>query len=145
MYPTLHHYRSRQLHRISIENNTFTDGRSESFFAHGHAHMGRMGKWLWRCTSTGQDKPIELRKKSVQRFQRKKSPTGTQRGEWENDWLCKTIRLDNSIGIWTQKIPPTVSDICVPQRLGRTGADFTRLWPMGKSLWGKRANYPDVA
>ena len=30
------------------------------YHAHGHAHYAPMGKWQWRCTSTGQYSSIEL-------------------------------------------------------------------------------------
>ena len=30
------------------------DSRSP-YYAQGHFHVGRMGKWPWHCTSTGQD------------------------------------------------------------------------------------------
>ena len=30
------------------------------FYTQGHTHMARMGKWPWRCTSTGQDSSNEL-------------------------------------------------------------------------------------
>ena len=32
----------------------------DKFLAHGQAHMGQMGKWPWRCTTTGLDNSTEL-------------------------------------------------------------------------------------
>ena len=35
-------------------------GIFDKFLAHGQAHMGEMGKWLWQCTTTGLDNSTEL-------------------------------------------------------------------------------------
>ena len=35
-------------------------GKFDKFLAHGQAHMGQMGKWRWRCTTTGLDNSTEL-------------------------------------------------------------------------------------
>ena len=35
-------------------------GKFDKFLAHGQAHMGRMGKWPWQCTTTGLDNSTEL-------------------------------------------------------------------------------------
>ena len=32
----------------------------DKFLAQGQAHMGQMGKELWRCTTTGLDKSMKL-------------------------------------------------------------------------------------
>ena len=80
----LHNYRSRQFHRSSNgidASSGFRDiGSAKSgpsaasfdkFLAHGQAHMGQLGKWLWCCTTTGLDKSINLKWcKSIQWFQR---------------------------------------------------------------------------
>ena len=70
----LHDYRSRQFHRTSNGINPssgFKDMGSaksgpsaawfDKFLAHGQAHMGQMGKWLWQCTTRGLDNSTELR------------------------------------------------------------------------------------
>ena len=70
---TLHNYRSRQFHRTSNGINPSSGFRDmgsaksgpsaawfDKFLAHGQAHMGQMGKQLWRCTTTGLDKSIKL-------------------------------------------------------------------------------------
>ena len=33
----------------------------DKFLGHGQAHLGQMGKWPWRCTTTGLDNSTELR------------------------------------------------------------------------------------
>ena len=35
-------------------------GTKSVYHARGHTHVARMGKWSWRCTSTGQDGPNYL-------------------------------------------------------------------------------------
>ena len=37
----------------------------DKFLAHGQAHMGQMGKWPWRCTTTGLDNSTELRMEKI--------------------------------------------------------------------------------
>ena len=32
----------------------------DKFCVYGQAHMGQMGKQLWRCTTTGLDKSMKL-------------------------------------------------------------------------------------
>ena len=73
MTMTLHNYRSRQFHRTSNGINPSSGFRDmgsakcgpsvawfDKFLTHGQAHMGQMGKKLWRCTTTGPDKSIKL-------------------------------------------------------------------------------------
>ena len=67
---TLHNYRSKQVHETLNGVNpssSFKDMHSAvwtqivaKFLAHGQAHMGQMGKWLWQCTTTGLDNSIKL-------------------------------------------------------------------------------------
>ena len=72
MTMVLHNYKSKQFHRTSNGINPFSGFRDmgsaksgpiaawfAKFWAHGQAHMGQMGKWLWRCTTTGQDKSMK--------------------------------------------------------------------------------------
>ena len=74
----LHNYRSTQFHRTSNGTDPsrgFRDMCSaksgpsaawfDKFLAHGQAHMGQMGKWPWRCTSTGLDNSTELRMEKI--------------------------------------------------------------------------------
>ena len=69
----LHNYRSRQFHRTRNGINPSSGFRDmgsaksdpsaasfDKFLAQGQAHMGQMGKWLWRCTTTGLDKSMKL-------------------------------------------------------------------------------------
>ena len=37
----------------------------DKFLAHEQAHMGQMGKWPWRCTTTGLDNSTELRMEKI--------------------------------------------------------------------------------
>ena len=37
----------------------------DKFMGHGRAHMGQMGKWPWRCTTTGLDNSTELRMEKI--------------------------------------------------------------------------------
>ena len=37
----------------------------DKFLGHGQAHLGQMGKWLWRCTTTGLDNSTELRMEKI--------------------------------------------------------------------------------
>ena len=37
----------------------------DKFLAHEQAHMGQMGKWPWRCTTTGPDNSTELRMEKI--------------------------------------------------------------------------------
>ena len=37
----------------------------DKFLGHGQAHIGQMGKWPWRCTTTGLDNSIELRMEKI--------------------------------------------------------------------------------
>ena len=60
-------------------------------------------------------------------------------------WCCTTTGLDNSIELRMAKIHPTVSKIWVPQMLAQVLPDLTSFWPMGKPIWGKRANNYDSA
>ena len=80
----LHNYRSRQFHRTSHGINPSSGFRDmvsakyrpsaawfDQFLAREQAHMGRMGKWLWRCTTTGLGKPWNFKwGKSILRFHR---------------------------------------------------------------------------
>ena len=64
----LHNCRSRQFHRTlnginpcsgfrdmgSTKSGPSADG-FDKFLAHGQARMGQMGKWPWKCTTTGLD------------------------------------------------------------------------------------------
>ena len=69
----LHNYGSRQIYRTSNGINPSSGLRDmgsvksgptapwfDKFLAHGQAHMGQMGKYLWRCMTTGLDKSIKL-------------------------------------------------------------------------------------
>ena len=40
-------------------------GKFDKFLAHGQAHMGQMGIWLWQCTPTGLDNSTELRMEKI--------------------------------------------------------------------------------
>ena len=68
----LHNYRSRQSHRTLNGINPSSGFRDmgsaksgpsaawfDKFFAHGQAHMGQMGKYLWQCTTTSLGKVHE--------------------------------------------------------------------------------------
>ena len=74
----LHSDRSRQFHRTSNGINPSSGFRDmvsaksgpsaawfDKFLAHGQAHMGQMGKWLWQCTPTGLDNTTELRMEKI--------------------------------------------------------------------------------
>ena len=37
----------------------------DKFLGHGQAHLGQMGKWPWRCTTTGLDNSTELRMEKI--------------------------------------------------------------------------------
>ena len=37
----------------------------DKFLAHGQAQVGQMGKWPWRCTTTGLDNSTELRMEKI--------------------------------------------------------------------------------
>ena len=54
-------------------------GKFDKFLAHGQVHMVQMGKWPWRCTTTGIGNSTELRmEKSVKRLQRYASLAATR-------------------------------------------------------------------
>ena len=70
----LHNYRPGQFHRTSNGVNPSSGFRDmcstsldpsaawfDKFLARGQAHMGQMGKWLWRCTTTGLHNSIEVK------------------------------------------------------------------------------------
>ena len=74
----LHNYRSRQSHRTLNGTDPSRDFRDigsaksgpsaawfDKFLAHGQAHVGQMGKWPWRCTTTGLDNTTELRTEKI--------------------------------------------------------------------------------
>ena len=75
---TVHNYRSRQVHETLNGVNPSSGFRDmgsaksgpsaawfDKFLAHGQAHMGQMGKWPWRCTTTGLDNSTELRMEKI--------------------------------------------------------------------------------
>ena len=70
----LHNQRSRQFYRTL--NRTFRYMHSaksgpkwctkfDKFLPHGQAIMRPMGKWLWCCTTSGQDNSIELQMEKI--------------------------------------------------------------------------------
>ena len=38
-----------------------------NFFTHWQAHMGKMGKWPWQCTTTGLDNSTEFRMAKIRK------------------------------------------------------------------------------
>ena len=58
----LHNYRSRQIHRNWNRDNQSSSSSDKSF--------SPMSTWPWHCTTTDQNDPIELQRKSIQWFQR---------------------------------------------------------------------------
>ena len=75
---TLHNYRTRQVHETLNGVNPSSSvrdmrsasldpicGKFDKFLAPAQAHMGKMGKWPWQCTTTGIDNSTELRMEKI--------------------------------------------------------------------------------
>ena len=137
--------------------------RFDMFLVPGKAHMGKMGKWLWCCTTTdlrqfyrtpnGVNPPCGFRgivsaKSGLQWYQIWQSL-----GPWTNTYMemdkrlgcCTPTCLDNCIQLRMEKIHHAVSEIWVPQSLEPPVTIFDTFLAHGQTHMSQGVNYHNIA
>ena len=121
------------------------------YYACGHAHVARMGKWPWCCTSTCQEDSnkldLELICRVVAEFWHPLhfgNPYHTHgdihvapKGKWP--WCCTSTGQDGSDELDLRWIRPVVAEFEYPQ-----GYQML-ITPLGMPMWPRWANDHDVA